>query len=169
MVEQYGRVKRFFRRYCATCISRRQPAGEHTLSAIHYLTELNGLKQRILDDAPEHIITGPWKRLVYDAEGRIQRAGYSLCLLERLQDALRRRDIWLENSDRWGNPREKLLQGKNGRLSGSPFAGRWDIPLMDIKACNSWRSSWMKPGKPSHPALKEMRRFIFAMTVNILP
>jgi hypothetical protein len=27
----------------------------------------------------------------------------------------------------------------------------------------------MKPGKPSHPALKEMRRFIFAMTVNILP
>lgn len=43
----------------------------------------------------------PWKRLVYDAEGRIQRAGYSLCLLERLQDALRRRDIWLENSDRW--------------------------------------------------------------------
>ncbi|SSH67486.1 Uncharacterised protein [Klebsiella pneumoniae] len=32
-------------------------------------------------------------------------------------------------------------RGKNGRLSGSPFAGRWDIPLMDIKACNSWRSS----------------------------
>jgi hypothetical protein len=110
------------------------------LSAIHYLTELNGSKKRILDNAPEHI-TGPWKRLVYDAEGRIQRAGYSLCLLERLQDALRRRDIWLENSDRWGNPREKLLQGKNGRLSGSPFAGRWDIPLMDIKACNSWRSA----------------------------
>ncbi|WP_038904418.1 Tn3 family transposase, partial [Yersinia pestis] len=62
--------------------------------------------------APEHIITGPWKRLVYDAEGRIQRAGYSLCLLERLQDALRRRDIWLKNSDRWGDLREKLLQGE---------------------------------------------------------
>lgn len=60
-----------------------------------------------------HVITGPWKRLVYDAEGRIQRAGYSLCLLlERLQDALRRLDIWLENSDRWGDPRETLLQGE---------------------------------------------------------
>lgn len=33
---------------------------EETLVAIHYLTELNSSKKRILDDAPEHIITGPW-------------------------------------------------------------------------------------------------------------
>lgn len=33
-------------------------------------------------------------------------------LTERLKDALCRRDIWLENSDRWGDPRRKLLQGK---------------------------------------------------------
>lgn len=25
---------------------------------------------------------------------------------------MRRRDIWLENSERWGDPRQKLLQGK---------------------------------------------------------
>ncbi len=117
MVEQYGRVKRFLPAVLRDLHFQAAPAGEYTLAAIHYLTELNGSKKRILDDAPEHIITGPWKRLVYDAEGRIQRAGYSLCLLERLQDALRRRDIWLENSDRWGNPREKLLQG--GRMAGS--------------------------------------------------
>lgn len=46
------------------------------------------------------IITGPWKRLVYDTEGRIKCASYSLCLQERLQDSLRRQDSWLENSDR---------------------------------------------------------------------
>lgn len=100
MVEQYGRVKRFLPAILRDLHFHAAPAGEHTLAAIHYLTELNGSKKRILDDAPEHIIAGPWKRLVYDAEGRIQRAGYSLCLLERLQDALRRRDIWFENSDR---------------------------------------------------------------------
>ena len=107
MVEQYGRVKRFLPAVLRDLHFQAAPAGEHTLAAIHYLTELNGSKKRILDDAPEHIITDPWKRLVYDAEGRIQRACYSLCLLERLQDALRRRDIWLENSDRWG---KALLQ-----------------------------------------------------------
>jgi hypothetical protein len=135
MVEQYGRVKRFFPRYCATCI-RAAPAGEHTLSAIHYLTELNGSKN---GSWTMHlsIYFRPWKRLVYDAEGRIQRAGYSLCLLERLQDALRRRDI--ENSDRWGDPRQKLLQGEEWQVQRSPSAGRWVIPPMDIKACNSWQ------------------------------
>jgi hypothetical protein len=58
MVEQYGRVKRFLPAVLRDLHFQAAPAGEHTLSAIHYLTELNGSKQRILDDAPEHIITG---------------------------------------------------------------------------------------------------------------
>lgn len=64
MVEQYGRVKRFLPAVLRDLHFQAAPAGEHTLSAIHYLTELNGSKKRILDNAPEHIITGPWKRLV---------------------------------------------------------------------------------------------------------
>lgn len=63
------------------------------------------LQKCILDDVQEQIISGPSKRLVYDVDGRIQHAGYSLCLLERFQDSLRRRGIWLENSDRWCAPR----------------------------------------------------------------
>ena len=148
MVEQYGRVKRFLPAVLRDLHFQAAPAGEHTLSAIHYLTELNGSKQRILDDAPEHIITGPWKRLVYDAEGRIQRAGYSLCLLERLQDALRRRDIWLENSDRWGNPREKLLQGEEWqaqrvpvcRALGHPTDGHKGVQQLAVQLDETWKA-----------------------------
>ncbi|AJJ05000.1 transposase [Yersinia pseudotuberculosis] len=118
------------------------------LAALHYLTELNGTKKRLLDDAPEHIITGPWKRLVYDAEGRIQRAGYSLCLLERLQDALRRRDIWLKNSDRWGDLREKLLQGEEWqaqrvlvcRALGHPTDGHKGVQQLAVQLDETWRA-----------------------------
>ncbi|MBO1564026.1 Tn3 family transposase [Yersinia pseudotuberculosis] len=118
------------------------------LAALHYLTELNGTKKRLLDDAPEHIITGPWKRLVYDAEGRIQRAGYSLCLLERLQDALRRRDIWLKNSDRWGDLREKLLQGEEWqaqrvlvcRALGHPTDGHKGVQQLAVQLDEIWRA-----------------------------
>lgn len=128
MVEQYGRVKRFLPALLLDLHFCAAPDGEHTLAAVHYLTELNGSKKRILDDASEHIITGSWKRLVYDTDGRIQCAGYSLCLLERLQDELRRRDIWLENSDRWGDPRQKLLQGREWQAQrvarGPPTDGR---------------------------------------------
>ena len=148
MVEQYGRVKRFLPAVLRDLHFQAAPAGEHTLAAIHYLTELNGSKKRILDDAPEHIITGPWKRLVYDAEGRIQRAGYSLCLLERLQDALRRRDIWLENSDRWGNPREKLLQGEEWqaqrvpvcRALGHPTDGHKGVHQLAVQLDETWKA-----------------------------
>ncbi|HHU6767072.1 TPA: Tn3 family transposase [Klebsiella pneumoniae] len=148
MVEQYGRVKRFLPAVLRDLHFQAAPAGEHTLSAIHYLTELNGSKKRILDNAPEHIITGPWKRLVYDAEGRIQRAGYSLCLLERLQDALRRRDIWLENSDRWGNPREKLLQGEEWqaqrvpvcRALGHPTDGHKGMQQLAVQLDETWKA-----------------------------
>ncbi len=148
MVEQYGRVKRFLPAVLRDLHFRAVPAGEHTLAAIHYLAELNGSKKRLLVDAPEHIITGPWKRLVYDAEGRIQRAGYSLCLLERLQDALRRRDIWLENSDRWGDPREKLLQGEEWqaqripvcRALGHPTDGHKGVQQLAVQLNETWKA-----------------------------
>ncbi|HBT0003438.1 TPA: Tn3 family transposase, partial [Klebsiella pneumoniae] len=94
------------------------------------------------------IITGPWKRLVYDSEGRIQRAGYSLCLLERLQDSLRRRDIWLENSDRWGDPRQKFLQGKEWqaqriavcRALGHPTDGGNAVKQLATELDETWKT-----------------------------
>ena len=148
MVEQYGRVKRFLPALLRDLHFHAAPDGEHTLAAIHYQGELNGSKKRILDDAPGHIITGPWKRLVYDAEGRIQRAGYSLCLLERLQDALRRRDIWLENSERWGDPRQKLLQGKEWmaqrvpvcRALGHPTDGKKAVEQLANQLDETWKA-----------------------------
>ncbi|HCD8092506.1 TPA: Tn3 family transposase, partial [Escherichia coli] len=105
-------------------------------------------KKRLLENAPEQIITGPWKRLVYDSEGRIQRAGYSLCLLERLQDSLRRRDIWLENSDRWGDPRQKFLQGKEWqaqriavcRALGHPTDGGNAVKQLAIELDETWKT-----------------------------
>ncbi|MGV3854814.1 hypothetical protein ACV8TM_28120, partial [Citrobacter freundii] len=48
MVEQYERVKRFLPAVLRDLHFQAAPAGEHTLSAIHYLTELNCSKKRIL-------------------------------------------------------------------------------------------------------------------------
>jgi len=41
----------------------------------------------------------------------VDRRYYTFCTLERLQDALRRRDVFVAPSERWGDPRAKLLQG----------------------------------------------------------
>lgn len=68
-------------------------------------------RKQTLDNPPLEIITNSWKRLVFDKEGKVTKRGYTLCFLDKFQDSLRRRDIFIENSDRWGDTRAKLLQG----------------------------------------------------------
>ena len=107
------------------------------MSAIHYLTELNGSKKRILDNAPEHIITGPWKRLVYDAEAGYGDAGYrfvcwSAFRMHYVEGHLARKQRSLEIP-------AKLLQ-KKWQAQRVPFAGA-GTSTDGHKACNSWRSA----------------------------
>lgn len=86
------------------------PAGQTTLAAHQYLAGLLDSRKQLLDEAPLAIVSKPWKRLVFDSERRVTKRGYTLCFLDKLQDSLRRRDVYVENSDRWGDPRAKLLQ-----------------------------------------------------------
>lgn len=58
------------------------------------------------------IVSNPCKRLVSDKDCRVTKRGYTLCFLDKLQDSLRLGDIYVENSDRWGDSRAKLLQGQ---------------------------------------------------------
>ena len=111
MVEQYGRVRRFLPNLLNNIAFKAAPAGKITLEAFHYLAAFGVTRQQLLENPPLDIITPPWKRLVFDKEARVTKRGYTLCFLDKLQDALRRRDVYVENSDRWGDPRMKLLQG----------------------------------------------------------
>lgn len=43
--------------------------------------------------------------------GEVSQPASTVCVLERLQDRLRRRDIYVEAAERWSDPRAKLLQG----------------------------------------------------------
>ncbi len=111
MVEQYGRVRRFLAKLLCDIEFKAAPAGEATLEAHQYLARMLESRKQLLEEAPLDIVSNPWKRLVFDKDGRVTKRGYTLCFLDKLQDSLRRRDVYVENSDRWGDPRAKLLQG----------------------------------------------------------
>jgi TnpA family transposase len=111
MVSQYSRVRRFLPCLLNNIVFKAAPAGKIVLESFNYLIDTISSRKQILENPPLDIITTPWKRLVFDNEGRVSKSGYTLCFLDKLQDALRRRNIYAENSDRWGDPREKLLQG----------------------------------------------------------
>ncbi|ODS22346.1 transposase, partial [Candidatus Endobugula sertula] len=111
MIEQYSRVRRFLPTLFSNIEFKAASAGKPVLAAFNYLADLGSSRKQYIDDPPLDFITNPWKRLVFDADGRVNRRGYTLCFLDKLQDSLRRRDIYIEHSHRWGDPRKKLLQG----------------------------------------------------------
>jgi hypothetical protein len=117
------------------------------LSAIHYLAELSGSKSEFSTmhqskSFPAHGNVWSTTEMVGFYE-RVTR-----CLLERLQDSLRRRDLWLENSDRWGDPRQKLLQGAEWqaqripvcRALGHPSDGTKAAEQLATRLDDTWKS-----------------------------
>ena len=67
----------------------------------------------------------------------VDRRAYTLCILDRLQESLRRRDIFVTRSERWGDPRVKLLQGAQWEAMRSQVCralGRSESPEPELQA-----------------------------------
>jgi TnpA family transposase len=111
MVAQYGRLRQPLSRLLDGIDFKAAPAGIPVINALNFLRTAEGTKKQKLKGAPIGVVTKAWWRLVFDKDGQVNRQGYTLCVLDQLQDALRRRDVYVEASDRWGDPRTKLLQG----------------------------------------------------------
>lgn len=111
MLTRYQTVRRFLPRVLDTISFKAAPAGKQVLIAVDYLKNLQSRRKPQLNDAPLAVVDAGWKRLVVDQAGNVNQPAYTLCVMERLQDRLRRRDIYVEEGERWSDPRAKLLQG----------------------------------------------------------
>lgn len=79
------------------------------LEALEFLRGIEGKRRPDMSAAPLAVVDRSWKRHVVGEDGDVSRRGFTFCTLEALQDALKRRDIFVEPSERWANPRAKLL------------------------------------------------------------
>lgn len=75
-----------------------------------------GLPARWLDArrVDHDLVAGGWQRLVYPPErpeATVDRAAYTLCLLEQFHRHLKHRNIFAEHSSKWRDPRAHLLSG----------------------------------------------------------
>jgi TnpA family transposase len=59
--------------------------------------------------APLSVVPKSWLHLVVEADNRINRKYYTLCVAFKLREALKRRDVFVPLADRWSDPRKKLL------------------------------------------------------------
>jgi TnpA family transposase len=112
LTERYGRARRFLPMLLETISFEATQAGQPVLKSLKHLVSLEGQRKPDMSKAPLEVVPSGWKRLVVGRDQKVDRRAYTLCVLEQLQDALRRRDVYVVGSERWGDPRAKLLQGQ---------------------------------------------------------
>ena len=110
LLNSYTQVRRFLPDLLRTIKFEAGTAGQPVLEALDFLQEAEG-KDWPAKEAPREIITKGWQRLVLPSAESCDKRFYTLCALERLQDGLHRRDIFVAPSERWADPTAKLLQG----------------------------------------------------------
>ena len=82
------------------------------LEALNFLRSIEGFTRPDMSAAPIKVVTKTWTRLVVNASGVIDRKAYTFCVLQCLRSALRRRDVFVVKSQRYCDPRAKLLSNE---------------------------------------------------------
>ena len=80
--------------------------------------------------APRTVVPKGWARRVFPAKGEVNPQAYTLCVLERLQQAVRRRDVFVPTSERHADPRAELFIHPECGCSTAALwqAGEGDLP-----------------------------------------
>lgn len=111
LLQRYRSVRKFLLPLLEAVDFQSTQAGKPLLQALEFLK--SGMDDPARCDwsqAPQGVISSAWKRHVI-VKGELQYRAYTLCLAESLQEALLRRDVFVSPSERWGDPRAKLLSG----------------------------------------------------------
>ena len=114
LIDHYSQMRRFLPMLLETIEFRGPASSNSILQALAFLRRREGKREMPMEQAPLVVVTKNWHKLVLSQEVPDHRF-YTLCTLERLQDGLHRRDIFLSKSERWADPRAKLLQGEAWR------------------------------------------------------
>lgn len=116
LLRRYPSLRRFLPALLEVMPFEATGAGRPVLDALDALRAIEGRPGRVsAASVPLQLVGGQWKRLVLAnpqlGDGELDRRAYSFCVLEALQRALGRRDVFVARSGRFTDPRAKLLSG----------------------------------------------------------
>jgi len=111
LLSRYSHVRRFLPPLLDGLHLDSTAGGQPVLTALDALRSMEGRRRVHTEEVPLELATGVWRRLVTGADGLLDRRAYTFCVLERLREALRRRDVYAPASSRWADPRARLLAG----------------------------------------------------------
>jgi TnpA family transposase len=107
---KYKTVRRFLPALAEHIRFGANAAGEPVVAAFDWL-RINLQRKKPTDDVPLEIVGKAWQRHVLGEDGGVDAHAYIFCVLDELQTALRRRDVFVTPSWRYADPRAGLLDG----------------------------------------------------------
>jgi TnpA family transposase len=84
--------------------------GKPVVAAFEWL-QVNMARKNPGNDAPREVVGKSWQRHIANEDGSVDLHAYTFCVLEELQLALKRRDVFVAPSWRYADPRAGLLDG----------------------------------------------------------
>ena len=140
VVERYATVRGFVKMLCRVIPFEATADAQKVLTAMRDLPGL--LEARPTDRVPKDYLDarrvnvdlvpgGWWQRLVFHKgrpEGCVDRNAYVFCVLELFHTGLRHRDIFATVSDRWSDPRARLLVGPRWEEAKGPVLSALQLP-----------------------------------------
>ena len=106
----HRRVRRFLPALLKHVSFIAAPAGEPVVEACGYLRDREH-RHAAGRKPPLAVVTRAWERHVMREDGGLDDHAYVFCVLDRLRNALRRRDVFVTPSWRYADPRSGLLAG----------------------------------------------------------
>ena len=115
LLSRYGQMRQFVPTLLRTVVFDGTAAGRPVLDAVAFLRRVEGQRKPDLSDTPRGVVTRAWRSLVLDADNRVDRHGYTFCVLDRLRDGLRRHDVFVTPSERWADSAPSFSMDLPGR------------------------------------------------------
>jgi TnpA family transposase len=128
ILTRYGAVRRYLPLLLDTLDFHATDAGEPILDALDALQRTARQRRLTPQELPTELVPRHWRPLVEPEPGRIDRAAYTMCALEALRDGLRRRDVYVARSERYGDPRASLLDAPTWNASRSDVCRSLSLP-----------------------------------------
>jgi len=114
---RYPTIQRFLPQLLQLVTFDATTPNDPVLAAVRHLRAvLDGIAD--IDDAPLAAVTAAWAPVVRPDTVHVDLRGYTLCTLDALRLALKRRDVFVPAADRWGDPRRLLLDQTVWRKTG---------------------------------------------------
>ena len=109
LLAQHRRIRRFLPHFVRVISLGAVSAGQPVLKALHHLRKVEDSGARGTA-WPTEFVPKSWERRV-TTNGVVDQRAWTLCLVDRLRGALRRRDVFAVPSLRFADPRIGLLDG----------------------------------------------------------